>query len=76
MNEEPQTAPPNPYVLVAACSSIASTVIAFLALILFPHVSGSESMVWAIACMIAGMVAAPAIMGIGIAYVMSKQPPK
>ena len=67
MHEEPKTAPPNPDVLVAACSCIASTVIAFLALNLFPHVAGNESKVWAIACMIAGMVAAPAIMGIGIA---------
>ncbi|EDY15934.1 hypothetical protein CfE428DRAFT_6545 [Chthoniobacter flavus Ellin428] len=43
---------------------------------MFPHVSGSESMAWAIACMCAAMVAAPAVMGIGVAYFMSKQAPR
>ena len=74
MNTEVKTASPNPYVLVALCSGASSTAIAFLALIMFPHVTGSESMVWAITTMIAAMVAAPAVMGIGIAYFMSKQP--
>lgn len=61
------------FVLVALCSGASSTVIALLALLMFPHISGSESMVWAIAFMIAAMVAAPAAMGIGVAYFMSRQ---
>lgn len=61
------------YVLVALCSGAASVFIALFSLTMFPNVSGSESMVWAIACMVAAMVAAPAAMGIGIAYFMSRQ---
>lgn len=76
MNLETKGGPANPYVLVALCSGASSTAIAFLALINFPRVTGSESMVWAITTMIATMVAAPAVMGIGIAYFMSKQPPR
>jgi hypothetical protein len=76
MNIEAKGTLPNPYVLVALCSGASSTIIAFLALLNFPHVTGSESMAWAVACMIAAMVAAPAVMGIGIAYFMSKQPPR
>jgi len=73
MNPESKNQAPNPYVLVALCSGLSSAAIAFFALIMFPHASGSESVVWAIASMIAVMVSAPAAMGIGVAYFMSKQ---
>jgi len=72
MNPEPKDQTPNPYVLIALCSGGASAAIAFFALMMFPHVSGSESAIWAVACMIAAMVAAPAAMGIGVAYFLSK----
>ncbi|TCO82525.1 hypothetical protein EV701_14614 [Chthoniobacter flavus] len=76
MSQESKPLPQLQFVYVALCSGGASTVIAFLVLLMFPHVSGSESMAWAIACMCAAMVAAPAVMGIGVAYFMSKQAPR
>ena len=76
MNTETKATPQFPYVLVALCSGASSALIALLALINFPRVTGSDSMVWAVTTMMAAMVAAPAVMGIGIAYFMSKQPPR
>lgn len=76
MTPESNHTRPNPYFLVALCSGGASAVIAIAALANFPRVEGAASVVWAVALMIAVMVAAPAVMGIGIAYFMSKQPPR
>jgi uncharacterized membrane protein len=77
MNPETKTPPPNPYVLVALCSGGASAAIAAISTYLFTHVNtGSDSSTWAVALMLAAMVAAPAVMGIGVAYFMSKQPPR
>ena len=77
MNTENKTTSPNPYVLVALCSGGASAGIALIALIMFAHVNtASDSATWAVTTMIAAIVAAPAVMGIGIAYFMSKQPPR
>ena len=60
----------NPFVRVAIASGGASAGIALICM--FTMHTISDAGMWAIAA----MVAAPAIMGIGIAYFMSKQPPK
>lgn len=72
-SKAPKNTSPNPFVLVAFCSGGSSTLIAFLALINFPHVTGDASVIWAVTSMIAAMVLAPALMGIGVAWFMSKR---
>jgi len=57
----------NPYVGVATASASGSTVVVALAFFLLHEIS--DSGMWAIAV----MAAAPSIMGIGIAYFMSRQ---
>jgi hypothetical protein len=77
MNPESKTTPPNPYVLIALCSGAASALIATISLIMFSHVNTqSDSSTWAVTSMLAAMVASPAAMGVGVAYFMSKQPPR
>ena len=60
----------NPYPLIALFSGGASAGIAVICIFHFSTISDSE--MWAIAA----MVGAPAIMGIGVAYFMSKQTPR
>lgn len=70
MSEEAKNdSKPNPFVMVALCSGGASAGIAFVGMSLLRTIT--DAGMWAIAA----MVAAPALMGIGVAYFMSKQHP-
>lgn len=70
MSDDPKKEPVNPFALVALYAGGASAGIAFLAFVNLHRIS--DAGMFAIAL----MVAAPSLMGIGIALVMSKQPPK
>jgi len=69
MNEEPRKPSngPNAYALVAMFSGGASVAIVCLAFLILHEIS--DAGMWAIAA----MTAAPAAMGIGVAYCMSKR---
>ena len=65
--------PINPYVGVALAAGGASVLITLIGFCMVMHLTLlTDGTMWAIAA----MVAAPAVMGIGIAYFMSHQQPK
>jgi len=68
MNNETNKASLHPIVVVAGYCAGASVMIVAIALALLNNIS--DGGMWAIAA----MAAAPALMGIGIAYFMTKQP--
>jgi hypothetical protein len=68
MSEQPAEPPIHPFAQVALCSGAASVLIAFLCMVLLRSIT--DTGMWACAA----MVFAPALMGIGVAYFMSKQP--
>jgi hypothetical protein len=68
MNNESKKAPLHPLVAVALVCALASAGIVALAFCLQHSISGGG--MWAVAA----MAAAPSLMGIGIAFFMTKQP--
>jgi len=68
MNNETSKAPPHPLVAIAGYCASASAVIIISAFLLLHEIS--DGGMWAIAA----MAAAPALMGIGMAYFITKQP--
>jgi len=69
----PGELPVNPYIGVALASGGASVLVALVGCLMVNHfMQVSDGTLWAIAA----MVAAPSAMGVGIAYFMSRQPPK
>jgi hypothetical protein len=72
MSQEPLIRSTNPYVGIALAAGGASVFVAFIGFCMVMHLTLlTDGTMWAISA----MVAAPAIMGIGIAYFMSKHPP-
>lgn len=76
MSEDPANLPTNPYVGVSLAAGGASVLIAFIGFCMVMHLTQiTDGTMWAIAA----MVASPSLMGIGIAFVMSrhsgKEPP-
>ena len=72
MNPKPEIRSTNPYVGIALAAGGASVFVAFIGFCMVMHLSLlTDGTMWAIAA----MVAAPAVMGIGVAYFMSKHPP-
>jgi hypothetical protein len=66
---EPKDAPVNPFVGVAVAAGGAAVLVAFIGFCMVMHLTElSDGTMWAIAA----MVAAPAVMGIGIAYFMKR----
>jgi hypothetical protein len=70
MSEEPKPREGdfNPFALIALFAGLASMVIAVVAFLCLHTIT--DSAMWAIAA----MVAAPAAMGIGVAYFLSRRP--
>jgi hypothetical protein len=68
MNNETSNAPSHPLVAIAGYCASASAGIGFFAFVLLHQIS--DGGMWAIAA----MAAAPALMGIGMAYFITKQP--
>jgi hypothetical protein len=73
MNDEPnelKRVRNSPYVIVALIAGVLSFLLAVFALFIMPALS--DAGMWAVVA----MVATPSAMGVGIAYFMSKQPPR
>lgn len=69
MNHSPKPASLHPLIGIAICCGITSICIAALAFCLLPI--NSDSGLWAIAA----MIAAPSLMGVAMAFFMTKTPP-